>query len=81
MTTPAEILLDNSTLLTGTPWEHLNAQEGGVGGFLTLSDGLEIEVDSMEYSLEIETEEFEVEVETTEFEIEIETTEFEVEID
>jgi hypothetical protein len=32
MPTPAEILLENSTLNSGTPWEHLNAQGGGPGG-------------------------------------------------
>ncbi len=77
-----ETLIDNSSLITGDAWEHLNAQEGeGPGGSLVLMDGLELEIDTMEFVLELETVEFEVEIETNEFEVELETTEFEVEID
>lgn len=30
MPTPAEILLESSTLSTGTPWDHLNNLGGGI---------------------------------------------------
>ncbi len=77
-----ETLIDNSSL---TPpgfdaWEHLNAQEGGgTGGTLVLADGLDLEVDTMEYELSLETTEYEVEVES-EYEVEIEETEMVIEV-
>lgn len=77
-----EILFDNSTLGVGfDAWEHLNAQEGGTGGTLVLSDGLEVEVEMKDYDVEIELADFDVEIEDTDFEVEVETLEYEVEID
>ncbi len=31
MPTPAEALLEHSTLVSATPWEHLNSQQSGGG--------------------------------------------------
>ena len=36
MTTPAEVLLEASSLDSGTPWELLNSIEGGTGGTINV---------------------------------------------
>lgn len=47
-----EILVDNSTLVTGDAWEHLNAQEGGgdvvIDGLVLVGD-VQLEVLSTKY--------------------------------
>ncbi len=53
MPTPAEILLENSTLQSGTPWEHLNAQEGGEGTGPILIVG-EVEIDTIQDVVDID---------------------------
>ncbi len=78
-----ETLLDNSTL---TPpgfdaWEHLNAQGGdGPGGTIVLADGLDLEIDTMEFDVELDLTEYIIEVETNEFDVELETTDLEIEV-
>jgi len=69
MPTPAEVLLENSTLNTGTPWEHLCNQAAGSGGF-TIADLVEVEVMDAEIDIEME-EEISVEVEA-EISVEVE---------
>ena len=58
MPTPAEILLQRSTLQSGTPWEHLLAQESGTGtvSTLILEDGLYLEMEEELYTIEFSIE-------------------------
>ena len=44
----------NSALTVADFWGHLTHQQGGTETFLTLSDGLEILMESQNYILEIE---------------------------
>ena len=82
MTTLMDFIVAQSSLSIGnTIRDHIeNPSSGGTGGTLILSDGLELEVDAMEYELEIETVEYEIEIEEG-FDVEVETPEYELEIE
>lgn len=73
------ILKENSSLVSGDAWEHLNNQVSGSGDSLTLFDGLEVEMADPNFDVEIEDSEVIVEIDTG-FEIEIETNDYEVEV-
>lgn len=76
-----ERLKANSSLEAGTAWEHLNAQQGGIGpgGSLVLLDGLDVEVDDMDVYVEISSDAIEVFIDE-DLIIEIENQEFDVEV-
>jgi hypothetical protein len=81
MATAWEVLKQNSTLVSGTAWEHLNNQEGGGEGiFYTLVDGLEVEMSECDVDVEIIPTSVEVEIDNNEIEVEIEVNEFTVEV-
>ena len=80
MATAWEILTGNSTLPSGTAWEHLNNQQGGSGVGVVLLDGLEVEMEERHVDVEVDLSALDVEVETQELDVEIETNEYEVEI-
>ena len=83
MPTPAEVLLEASSLDSGTPWELLNSIEVGTGVCegVILYDGLEIEMGCPEYDVEINLHGIEVEINpVVEFEVEKDTVEYDVEI-
>ena len=44
MATAWEVLKSNSTLVSGTAWEHLNNQAGGDGGTVVHANGLSVVV-------------------------------------
>jgi hypothetical protein len=50
-----EILYDNSTLASGDAWEHLNNQEGGGGGDITISGYISASIDQPTLSSNITT--------------------------
>jgi len=81
MATLREFILNQSTLVTGNlVRDHINnPAEGGSGGNLVLSDGLEVEMTNDCFEVEIEPSEVEVEIDEG-FIVEIEMNEFEVEI-
>ena len=81
MATAWEILVSGSLLpeIGNTAWDHLNAQ-GGNGGTLELTDGLEIEMEDCNFEVSMYNDPYEVEVEEDQLEVEIDTTEFELEV-
>ena len=68
-----EILTGNSTLSSGTAWQHLNNQEAGGGTvieniILQVFDDIEVEYE-MGYDVEIDDGDVIVEIDDTEFEV------------
>lgn len=61
-----EILYDNSTLVTGDAWEHLNNQEGGTisGETLVHADGITMSLDTAELAVSISSSELLIGVES-----------------
>ena len=70
-----ETLTAGSTITSGDAGEHLQAQGGGgIGTYVILADGLEVDIDMEDVVVFVEPEQdFIVEVETQEFEIELDT--------
>ena len=62
------VLKENSSLVSGTAWEHLNNQEGGGGTVIV--EGMAIELQEA-LAIEVLEEIFEVEVLTPEYIIEV----------
>jgi hypothetical protein len=80
MTTAWQALTANSTLPSGTAWEHLNAQDGGSGGVVIHADGIGVDIDMVDVTVYIEPPvEYEVEVDSAPIVIEIKTN-IEVEV-
>jgi hypothetical protein len=79
MATAWEVLKQNSTLVSGTAWEHLNNQLPGDEGFYTLVDGLEVQMTDG-YDIEVDTPSYDIEVEENLI-VELETPEYDVEVD
>ncbi|RKZ36689.1 MAG: hypothetical protein DRQ49_17495 [Gammaproteobacteria bacterium] len=73
------IVKENSSLPSGDFWEHLNNQQGGTETFLTLSDGLEVEMTEACFDVELQAAEVEVEVQEN-YDVEVELTEYIVEV-
>lgn len=83
MPTPAQILLTNSTLISGTPWEHLNAQKISIGSGVinyTIMSGLEVEMECTKLDLEIDIPQLDVEVDIYDFELGLSPVNFELEL-
>lgn len=80
MPTPAEILLENSSLDSGTPWDHLNNQLIGSGTGIILHDGLELLMNNTEFELTVDTGDMDIELEPVEYTVEDSTEELILEI-
>ena len=73
-----ESLTVNSSLSSGDAWDHLNAQEGGIG--VILIDEYLLEVDDGMPDLLIDDDSFVLLVDDTELEIAIDDTEYILEV-
>jgi len=82
MATAWEVLKSNSTLLSGTAWDHLNNQAGG-GGPATLSyiEGWDLEIEDMEYALQIDDQEVVLEIEDSDLVLELDSDDVDLEVD
>lgn len=56
-----EILTSNSTLPSGTAWQHLNSQGGGGGSGVIVNDGIDVEVNTMNVEIELDASTLEIE--------------------
>ena len=54
-----QTLTANSTLLSGTAWQHLNNQTAGSGG-VVVSDGINVEVNTMTVEIELDVSTLEI---------------------
>jgi len=79
MATAWEVLITNSTIPSGTAWEHLNNQ-GGAGTGFYLIDGLEVLMDNDCIEAEVDLELLTVEVDSDNIEVEVDLDDIEVEI-
>lgn len=66
-------LIANSSTLSGTAWDHLNAQTGGGDQVIIHADGLDMEIDQVDFTVEVDAGTIEVELSEINFSIEIET--------
>lgn len=74
MTTAWETLTSNSSLESGTAWEHLNAQTGDGAETIILADGMGLEVDIQELNVVVsDTLDVELSINVGELSIEIES--------
>ncbi len=81
MPTPAEVLLEASSLNSGTPWELLNSIEEGSGEGFVLVDTVEVELVAEEYDVEIVDNSFDVELVDNTIDIEFVESTIDVEIE
>ena len=62
LTAIRKILIANSTLPTGTAWQHLNSQGGGGGtSGIIVNDGIDVEVDTVTVEIELDASALEIE--------------------
>lgn len=70
--TAREILIENSALVSGTAWDHLNNQVGGGYQTVILADGIEVDTDMQDVVVYVEMEaDIEVEVDLQSPELEL----------
>ena len=74
------ILISKSSLQSGDAWEHLNAQIGGSGEYVVLTDGVEAMVEQSCFAVEIEGAEQVVAVDIAPLEVGVEEYEIEIEV-
>ena len=75
-----EIILVNSTLVSGDAWEHLNAQEGGgISTYTILSDGLYVNMTTNDSTVELDSTSFNIDVDVSDIIIDVDQSPIEVE--
>jgi len=80
MPTPGQVLLDASSLTSGTPWQLLNSIDIGPYESIALMDGLEIAMEDRCVDVELELEPLVIEIDTEEIGVQVETPEYTLEI-
>jgi hypothetical protein len=79
MTTAWQALTANSTLTSGTAWEHLNAQGGG-SDVVIHADGIGVDIDMVDVTVYLEPPiEYEIEIDDSPIVVEVKTS-IEVEV-
>ena len=75
-----EILVANSSLVSGDVWEHLNAQEGGTGENV-YADNIDIEVTMADIDIDIEVLDIDIDIEQEPISIDIEIPDIDIDIE